>query len=234
VSDRVLRLQGLLNLRDLGGLPTLDGRRVRRGVLFRSDYPALVGDSEVSRAVTRLGLRAVVDLRARREAEFECVAWSDYGVDYHQCPISSGGSSWHAGYHLYLTHRPETVASALRVLLQPGLGPALFHCAAGKDRTGTVAALLLSALGVADTEVVADYVLSAGSVAGVLARLEGAAPYLKVLEGETAHTQRPRGESMQAFLDWLSVAGGAQAWLLDHGIERAVLEEAQAGLLEGP
>jgi len=232
VSDRVIELSGLLNLRDLGGLPTEDGRRVKRRLLYRSDYPALPDHTAAAAAVERLGLRTVVDLRARREAEHECVAWSEHAVDYHRCPISSGTSSWHGGYERYLTHRPETVTSAVRILLDPEAGPALFHCAAGKDRTGVVAALVLSVLGVEAQDVVDDYVLSEPSVAGVLARLAGAPPYVDVLEGQTPETQRPRARAMWRFLEWVDAQGGAARWLQEQGVEAAVLERARASLVE--
>jgi protein tyrosine/serine phosphatase len=234
VSDRAIVLPGLLNLRDLGGLPTVDGGQVRRGLLFRSDYPALLGPGQVAAALTKLGLRTVVDLRARREAEHECVDWREHGVDYHRYPVSSGASSWDAGYRRYLTHRPETVVQAVRVLLDPDVWPVLFHCAAGKDRTGTVAALVLCAMGVEASDIVADYVLSEASVEGVLARLAGAAPYLQVLAGETAETQRPRATAMSDFLEWLEGQGGARRWLDEQGIGADLIERARDSLVTGP
>ena len=78
--------------------------------------------------------------------------------------VAVGESSWYARYQSYLAHRPETVVAAVRHVLDPASHPVLFHCAAGKDRTGVVAALVLAVLGVHDEQIVADYVLSDAAV----------------------------------------------------------------------
>lgn len=133
-TDRVLTGRGVLNLRDLGGLPTVDGGVVRRGRVYRSDCPRFAdGDSDV---VRRLGLRTVVDLRRRSEVDFECVRWAEYGADHIVCSLSAGETnSWHAAYAGYLEHRPDRVVSAVRNVLSAADHPVLLHCAAGKDRT---------------------------------------------------------------------------------------------------
>src|SRR5699024_9827753 len=125
-TARRWRLEGSHNVRDLGGLVAADGREVRRGQVFRSDYPGFVEASNGA-AVRRLGLRTVVDLRRGTEASLECVSWADHGVDYHRCPLSAGReTSWHAKYHAYLTHRPETVVAAVRRVVSAAGHPVLF------------------------------------------------------------------------------------------------------------
>ena len=223
-EDRVHRLEGSHNVRDLGGLVARDGRLVRRGRIFRSDYPAFA-DVDDGAAVRALGLRTVVDLRRGTEAGFECVSWDDHGVHYHRCPLTAGGeSSWHARYQAYLTHRPETVVEAVRRVTTPDDHPLLFHCAAGKDRTGVVAALVLSVLGVDAEQIVADYVLTEAALAPILARLAVSGPYVEMLRGASLDDQRPRAEHMQGFLDWLALQGGAVAWLDAHGLRQDHLE----------
>ena len=216
-AGRVIAVLGSHNLRDLGGLRTGDGRTVRRGRLFRSDYPAFADDDEGRFAA--LGIATVVDLRRGREAALECVTWSDHGVSHVRCPlVAHSADSWHARYQAYLTDRPETVVAAVRTLMHPDRQPALFHCAAGKDRTGTVAALLLQVLGVPDDVVVADYVLTTSALAAVLARLQDIELYAEMLGDSAMADQEPRAEQMTAFLGWLAEHGGAEAWLLDHGV----------------
>jgi protein tyrosine/serine phosphatase len=221
-------------VRDLGGLQTTDGRRVRSGRIFRSDYPGFA-EQEGGEAVRELGLRSVVDLRRSAEAAHECVAWEDHGVAYHRWPIVADvESSWHARYPAYLSHRPDTVIGAVRCVLDPASHPVIFHCAAGKDRTGVVAALVLSALGVANSEIVDDYTMSDDSVALVLARLAEAAPYRDLLATTTVDAQRPKADAMAAFLEYVEGVGGAERWLVDHGMTVAEIDTAREGLLESP
>lgn len=230
VASRAIVARGSFNLRDLGGLPT-PGGVVRRGMLYRSDFPGFaVSDPET---LARLGLRTVVDLRRSAEIEFECVPWADSGIDHLVCALSAGReSSWHAKYPAYLTHRPEAVVDAVRTLMRDRARPALFHCAAGKDRTGVVAALLLDVLGVEDATIVADYVLTDHALADILARLRQAGPYVRMLADSTDEDQRPLAEAMQSFLDWLHQHGGAAAWLATHGVPAREIETFRAELIE--
>jgi protein-tyrosine phosphatase len=234
VTSRHRDLPGSFNVRDLGGLPTVDGARLRPGLMFRSDYPAFA-DQDEGRAVKELGIRTVVDLRGGAEAAHELVVWEALGVSYQRSPIIADiASSWHASYPSYLTRRPETVLDAVRRVLDPESQPVLFHCAAGKDRTGVVAALVLSVLGVADDDIVADYVLSEPSVRHVLARLADAAPYRERLMATTVAEQLPRAEVMREFLASVDELGGAEQWLLDHGFAPAEVSAARRVCLEPP
>ncbi len=213
----MLTVRGSHNLRDLGGLRTADDQEVRRGRLFRSDYPAFV-DTDVE-AAAALSLQTIVDLRREDEADFELVSWVNHDVSHHLIPLSAGAdSAWHADYHAYLEVRPDRVVDAVRVLMSAAHQPALFHCAAGKDRTGLIAALLLGVLGVDDEQIVADYVLTADAVVPIMSRLMLVGPYAELLADSDITTQTPVPETMQGLLGWLAARGGPTSWLLDHGI----------------
>lgn len=232
VSSRAKVLPGAHNVRDLGGLIGLNGRPIRPGLVYRGDYPAFA-DHETADAIQALALQTVVDLRRGTEAAAECVSWDDHGVAYHRCPVVGGSeSSWHARYQSYLDTRPETVVSAVRHVLDPGAHPVLFHCAAGKDRTGVVAALVLSALGVEDEDIVEDYLLSAVAVEAILSRLGSSSLYRAELDGATVESQRPQRDAMEAFLAALHDRGGAVEWLVEHGLEQLEVDAARAALLE--
>lgn len=234
MTTRVRVLPGSHNVRDLGGLATAAGDLVRRGLVYRSDYPAFADDG-TGEAVRELGLKVVVDLRRGSEAAAECVTWSDHGVVYHRCPIVAGEeSSWYARYAAYLRHRPESVVAAVRYILDPASHPVLFHCAAGKDRTGVVAALVLSVLGVDDETIVADYVLSDHAVEPVLARLRGSELYREMLGEATVESQRPLPDAMRAFLAALADEGGAERWLMRGGVTRAEIDASRRAILEPP
>lgn len=230
VASRAIVARGSFNLRDLGGLPAADGI-VRRGMIYRSDFPGFaLRDPEI---LTSLGLRTVVDLRGSAEIEFECVPWAESGIDHVVCALSAGReSSWHAKYSGYLTHRPAAVVDAVRAIMRDLARPALFHCAAGKDRTGVIAALLLEVLGVDDATIVADYVLTDHALADMLARLRQAGPYAATLAETTDEDQRPLAEAMQSLLDWLHRNGGAAAWLMAHGVASEEIEAFRADLIE--
>ena len=230
-TSRVRVVDGAHNLRDLGGLATLDGRRVRRGRVFRGDYPGFAhADPD---AYAELGLRTVVDLRRGTEAAVECVDWAALGVAHRRWPLTAGREdSWHARYPAYLSRRPETVVGAVREAMRPAGHPVLFHCAAGKDRTGVVAALLLALLGVAEEDIVADYLLSAASVGPVLARLTTMDLYAAMLADSGVDDQAPRAEYLRSLLTWLADEGGAEAWLVRHGVPTEEIVAFRAALLE--
>jgi hypothetical protein len=160
------------------------------------------------------------------------VSWSDHGVSYFRCPFVAGAeTAWTARYAGYLSHRPETVVAAVRHVLNPLNHPVLFHCAAGKDRTGVLAALVLSVLGADKDSIVADYLLSDAAVAPVLARLRGSDVYRDVLAGTSTESQRPLPEAMRAFLDALEAYGGAERWLVRHGLDPEELRAGRDALL---
>ncbi|MCW2816138.1 MAG: protein tyrosine/serine phosphatase [Nocardioides sp.] len=220
--------QGAHNLRDLGGLRIRGGGRVAPGRLFRSDYPGIALERD-PQGLQRLGLRTVVDLRRDTEADLEAPDWDGHGVRLVRCSLSAGRrSSWHASYERYLEHRPEAVVDAVRHVVDVDRHPVLFHCAAGKDRTGVVAALVLEVLGVEDDEIVSDHVASAASVTPVLARLRTHAVYDAMLASTTVAEQLPRAEDTRRLLAWLRERGGAAAWLEQHGVDRGALAAFRA------
>lgn len=227
-TDRVRRLDGAHNVRDLGGLVTTKGRTVRRGRIFRSDYPGFA-DVAGGAGVRELGLRSVVDLRRRAEVDLECVGWGDHEVAYVRTPFSAGGqTSWHAKYHSYLTHRPETVVAAVRRVMAADAHPVLFHCAAGKDRTGVLAALLLSVLDVEVEQIVADYVFTEVGLDPILERLLRIDFYAEMLGDDGHEGQLPRAENMRGLLRWLDEQGGAEAWLVAHGVPQVEIDDFRA------
>ncbi len=166
------------NLRDLGGPTTVDGRRVRTGRLFRSGHLAELAPDERA-TVDGLGLRTVVDLRRPTEAEarptpvldeVEVIGLS-VSTDDNEFAVAANtmldpdaephGIDHIAAYFRRLAHdRVDRYRPVLETVTDPDRHPVLFHCTAGKDRTGVVAAVLLRLLGVPDDQIAADYLLS--------------------------------------------------------------------------
>ena len=177
VLPRVVPLEGCSNMRDLGGYRAADGRRVRTGRVFRSASLAHLTEADLLR-FGALGIRTVCDLRGVRESgQAPARLPSKNAPEVVRLPIeprvgaslrdllrreeATGEDAYallQAAYAAYAgEHLPRY--RALFALLGEGDGrlPLLFHCSAGKDRTGFGAALLLTALGVPREAVVADY-----------------------------------------------------------------------------
>lgn len=217
------------NFRDLGGLVTADGQRLRTGLLFRSEYPHFLD----RRGSSELGLRTVVDLRRDDEVAHATRPWCEWGVEWHQVSLSAGTmSSWLAGYHFYAVHCPDDVTRAIATLVRPGALPALFFCAAGKDRTGIIAALLLTVLGADRETVIEDYLRTSAGIGRIVERLINEAPYADVLTALADTELEPRPDLLEALLDWLDERGGARAWLEARGVIAVDLDAFRAQMLE--
>ena len=138
------------------------------------------------------------------------------------------------GHYLgYLEDRPESVTGAVRAIAESD-GASIVHCAAGKDRTGVVVALALSAVGVPAEEVVADYALTDERTEAILRRLMRLADLRGRPEGSEVDRHRPRPETMKALLEQVEVRyGGVTQWLASHGFAAADLERLRARLVTG-
>ena len=178
MTKRHIVLDGSFNLRDLGGYESGDGRRVRGGCLFRSDELHALTDADLD-AVSELGIRVVFDLRNADERAarpsrlpidvelLERVSQPTGGdvrtieelIAVGELPVPD--DEYFATVYVDLLDR---LAPELRIILERAVDaptrPLLFHCAAGKDRTGIVAAVLLGLLGVPHDVILDDYELT--------------------------------------------------------------------------
>jgi len=243
--DRWLALEGLDNVRDVGGLPLRDGGRTRPGVLLRSASLHYLTPGDVEHLVDVLGLKLVLDLRTRREVDRDgptAVAragvetvWLSFLAENGE-PLPEADDDLDPMVHNYLgylSQRGENVVQAVRRLAAPDAGPALVHCAAGKDRTGVLVALVLDAVGVQRPAVLADYMLSAEQVPTMFRRWTTAAgePMPADL---TPHL--PRAEVMATVLARLDAehgtgeVGGAAGWLRANGLDVADLDRLRGRL----
>jgi len=178
--ERVIALEGAVNFRDLGGYGTLDGRRTRWRVLFRADGLSELSQTDFS-VMRDLGIRTVVDLRSGHEVEQSRFDVEAHPVDFHHFPFIDelpDVEQWDrrpgllgAQYKEMLDDAAPQIIGALEVLTAPDSRPAVFHCTAGKDRTGLLSALVLSLLGVPEETVVADYALSGEAMERLRAKL---------------------------------------------------------------
>ena len=174
-NPRVVPLEGGSNFRDVGGHRTGDGRIVRRGAVFRSAHLGNLTDAD-RKAISRLGVRTIVDLRGVNEAAETPHRVDGTGATIVGAHIEPGlgdkirgaieqGTATPAVVSGFLTDHyrdyPRRCVPGFRklfdVLTDGNLRPIVFHCTAGKDRTGFAAALLLTLLGVPWDDVMEDY-----------------------------------------------------------------------------
>ena len=174
--DRHLTWEGCFNVRDLGGLRTADGRRTRFGRLIRAD--GLGGLTAAGwAALEAAGVRTVVDLRNDDEVG-EDAAPRPASVTTVRVPLDASEhrefwNVWGSGpqfgtplyYEPHLEQFPERSAVAMAAIARAAPGGVVFHCSAGRDRSGQIAMLVLALAGVEPEEIAGDYALSAGRLA---------------------------------------------------------------------
>lgn len=243
-----LDLDGPANFRDLGGYPTLDGGVTRRGRVFRSDSLSYLSDRDLGLLREEHGVRTVIDLRAGHE------------VDEHgHGPLSAHVRQLHLPivdqtreppqarqlvrrapkfltldeiYGLMLREYSERFGAVLQAVAEPGAAPLVFHCAAGKDRTGLVAMLLLGLVGVADEFIVADFAVTESRMPEIIAR-QGARAEAEDREPEVATQQYgAQPGAMRSVLGALrDEHGSVEAYVRSAGVDAAAVERIRALLL---
>jgi hypothetical protein len=166
--DRRLDWHDCSNVRDLGGLLTIDGRVTRRRAVIRSDsLDRLTADGWT--ALEQYGVRTIIDLRSdiEREAEAYRCALSVVHVPIEDDTDQEFIDRWRpfSTPHYYgaaLERWPLRTVAAVKEVARAGPGGVVIHCGRGRDRTGLVAMLLLALAGVDSADIADDYELSAG------------------------------------------------------------------------
>jgi protein-tyrosine phosphatase len=243
----VVPLQGGSNFRDLGGYRTADGRVVRRGVVFRSAHLGNL-TAEDRASLSKLGVRTIVDLRGVNEAAEtpHCIDGVDCRVvgahieprlgEKIQAALADGTASPFLMMQ-YLTEHyrdyPRRCAPGFRILfstLSDGTHrPLVFHCTAGKDRTGFASALLLSLLGVPWETVVEDYLRTNELWTGHIGRY----PELDI--DTRAAIVEARTPYLEAAFEIVRADYGAPESFANQalGLDAAAVERLRADLLDG-
>ncbi|MFF2650294.1 tyrosine-protein phosphatase [Streptomyces sp. NPDC058045] len=255
------RLDGVRNFRDVGGLPTTDGRQVHPGRLFRSGHlaHATKADTEFLRT---LGLHTVFDFRNSADRALDGLDVEIDGVRNVSIPLNDpadGAEFWKMvrhgdldqlrallaegraaqrmidSYRVLITDRTDELGRVLRSLAEDSV-PALMHCAAGKDRAGVTVAVTLLAVGVERDAVEADYLESNARHRRYRVHRAGNAP--GGTSDEVMELLSPlfdaRAEYLAAAFDTIeSTWGGTEAYLTEGlGLTAEVRERLRARLLD--
>ena len=242
-----IELEGAVNVRDLGGLPLRDGGVTRSGVLLRADTLQELTEADVERLLD-WGVRTVLDLRTPEEARREgrgplasrqvgyanlpfipdaVVIRDDPG---HALVVAERGEQERVEHYLgYLHGAGPVVAEALELLAQPDDVPAVFHCAAGKDRTGVLAALVLELNGVERAAVIDDYARTNERLDAILARLMRMPTYSRYSGTRDVQDLACEPHVMEQLLERLDTDhGGVAAWARANGVSGQALERVSS------
>jgi protein-tyrosine phosphatase len=224
--ERFVPLEALFNVRDLGGYAAAGGRRVKWGLLYRAgDLNELTARDRA--VLEERGIKTIVDFRSQDErdsapdCDLSTVALNrwlpiDAGSFFSLAELRTSDAMEALMEELYraLADKSRDQYREFFALLEDAENlPLLFHCSAGKDRTGFGAALILSALGVDREQIYDDYLLSAQGLKGKYASLVAASPYL-----EPAFSVR-RSYLTAAFELMEKTRGGVESYLAGLGAD---------------
>lgn len=264
-----INITGVVNMRDVGGLPTDSGEVVQFRRLLRSDNLQDLPPASVQILLEEYHVTDVVDLRTHVEVAKEgdgplrsTVVRHHHHTLYLEDSDETGipaaervlpwekdeaaeailrarreehhpshDEFWSEHYLGFLARRPDSVLASLHAIAESE-GATIVHCAAGKDRTGTIVGMALKMVGVPDDVVMADYAASAERVAAILERLRARPAYADNLKDKTVAQQSPTLDTMRMLLGALDERyGGVAGWLKEQGWTQADTDRMRRKLL---
>jgi protein-tyrosine phosphatase len=241
ITERELRLEVAYNVRHLGGYRTQDGRTTA-DVVVRSAGLQRLTDAGL-RSLADAGVRTIIDLRSTVERERDVTPNpASVGIRHVFAPVfeqdqSPVGQSTEEfpGYALVYRRMLETGRNAYRTLFEfasEADGSVLFHCAAGKDRTGVAAALMLSLAGVDEETVVDDYALSATLLEPLMQEWLPKMAERGISEERGRKLMASPPEDMCSTLEHIrNLYGGPEGYLESVGVSPAVISAVRARMV---
>jgi protein-tyrosine phosphatase len=244
---RHLGFKSVSNFRDIGGYKTRKGQTVAWRRVFRSGEFRNMTQDDFKRLTNELGVVSVIDLRSGPELENNGKGLLE-GSEIKYCNIAfmtDDDPGANASRYAHCTNMGEfylemarqkdygqRITEALEVIADPKNHPIVFHCAVGKDRTGMLASVLLSLLGVAEKDIIEDYALSEPYMDELLARLKNNPqkndPPLDIPE----YFWKASPESMALFLTTLRQEyGSVEGYLKAMGMEPSLVKRLEKALL---
>lgn len=226
--DKIFQFKNLMNIRDLGGYITSNGEKTRYGMLIRSDVPYCLEDNEI-KEILDLGIDTVIDFRTKAElTKKTCVFSKLKNVKYHNIPMYGGdkmpeSADLIAPGYFNMIEDKESIYKIMKVIAESKNG-ILYHCTAGKDRTGVISAVLLSLVGVSKEEIAEDYYVSWGNIKKLVDELIKKNPDFVVFENKK--------EYILEFLDMMTKKyGSARGYLLNIGLSEDEINKIKEKLI---
>jgi len=258
--SRHIDFESAPNFRDLGGYRTHDGRTVAWRRLFRSAALHKMNERDIARLEQEISPRAVIDLRRQQDPEKnpEIVLLKETGARYYSIPFSTwpwpgpSKTSESSSYvkdevqahqntanmgNIYLNRIREQpfgkrLVDALEIIAEGDNHPLVFHCSAGKDRTGVLAAMVLAAMGVVDEDVVEDYALSGPLMKEIRDRMNSDPETAQGVKDLPEFQWEASADSMVVFLSLLRREyGSADGYLKANGASSSLVDRLQVALL---
>ena len=241
--QRRIELDGCHNFRDLGGYAAAGGRSLRWRVLFRSDGLQHLTARDVTRVRDDLGIRHVVDLRSTREIRSDGRGrLADDAFRFHHVPLFDGDVTAPpelaqeltlADRYILLAEMAKEPIARVITTIAESPAPAVYHCAAGKDRTGVISAILLGLLGVPDAIIVADYAATQENLDAIIDRLMASEGYQEMLEALPPDTLHAEPETMVALLEKVRLHyGSMREYVRAIGVSDENIASLESRLLE--
>jgi protein-tyrosine phosphatase len=247
---RVIPFEGIANFRDLGGYAASVGRATAWRRLYRSGDPTGMTARDKDFLKSEIKLKTVIDLSSSDEVKKpkETRLFEEIGVEYFNMPFRWSVADYYQRENeryvktsdmgaIYLYRISNTgfagiLKQALEILADPQYYPLLFHCGAGKDRTGVLASMLLSLAGTADEDIIADYVLTELDGEEFRRRLYSHPDITEEEKKLLGFSWWARPEYMQTFLDGLRKEyGGVAGYLKKFGAEKTLVKRLKKALL---
>jgi protein-tyrosine phosphatase len=238
----------LPNFRDVGGYKASSGRTVANGRVYRSAELVKISQSDCDWLTKEIGLSCVIDLRSELERKRQGIGLLSKTKirNYHVNLINDGGDraadavryknmTDMGDFYLSIIRKKEfarLVIKAFDIIAKTGNHPLIVHCAVGKDRTGLVTAFLLSALGVSDEDIIADYIKSAPYTLGMYERFN-ADPEKTAFANAFPHFFWDASPaSMTKVLSSLNKEyGSASDYLIKNGADETLVKRLEKALL---
>ena len=243
--SRHIDFERILNFRDLGGYRTEDGRAVAWRRLFRSGELHVMTESDIIKLREEIKLSTVIDLRTSGTIElFGIGPIDEVGAKYYNFPISividsdndeEKQFSNSGEVYLYRVKNKgysKRIIRALEIIAEPENHPLVFHCNAGKDRSGILAAILLEVLGVADEDVIKDYALTALAIDEFDNRWLNDPRIAETIKSIPMFQRVVSPESMEFFLSGLKKEyGSVRGYLQAQGAKVELFDQLEQALL---
>lgn len=240
IKDRSIQLEGAFNMRDLGGVQTVDGREVRYGKLFRADALHLLTDADIE-LLSPLSIATVIDLRLDYEIERTGKArLAECGARYVHLPFMGDQIEPMApqdfpptmgeAYVMMLKSCAVRLSEIIELMVKESSMPVVFHCAGGKDRTGITAAMIYLLLGVDHETIAADYALTQLALEKINAR--NPISMYPEAQGFPAAFFTAAAESMSGFVELVDQElGGAEQYLVQAGLKPESIDRLRGEML---
>jgi protein-tyrosine phosphatase len=246
--DRHLKFDSVMNFRDIGGYRGYQGKRVAWRRVFRSGEFRNITRDDLNRLTKELGVTSVIDLRSEFELKNNGKGLlPECDIKYRNIAFMADGGDPEANskryaqltnmgdFYVALMRQKEfgiKVVQALEMIGDAQNHPLVFHCAVGKDRTGMLAAMLLTLLGVSEADIIEDYTLSEPYMDELLVKLKANPPKDGPPLDIPEYFWKASAPSMKILLSTLGKEyGSVEKYLLEMGMDAALPKHMQGVLL---